>query len=60
MSSLGVIAETPPRRCEFCGAFEETRPYGPKGEEVCFDCGMKNEEAMKRQFRKHVLGEGTC
>lgn len=38
------------QRCELCGRVEETRPYGPKGERVCFDCGMKNEDATKRAF----------
>ncbi len=38
--------------CELCGEHAETRPYGPNGEEVCFDCGMKNEEAAKRGFER--------
>lgn len=45
-----VIQEQPPGRCGLCGAVEETRPYGPKGEEVCFDCGMKDEAATRRGF----------
>lgn len=47
-----VIQEQPPGRCELCGAVEETRPYGPNGEEVCFSCGMKDEGAMKRGFER--------
>jgi hypothetical protein len=46
------IAEEPPGRCELCGAVEETRPYGPGGKQVCFSCGMKDEEEAERQFRK--------
>ena len=57
MSRKGVICAEPKSKCDLCGAEEETRPYGPKGENVCFTCGMKNEEACKRQFRGHVLGE---
>lgn len=49
-----AIQEQPPGRCELCGGVEETRPYGPNGEEVCFDCGMKDEEAMKQQFEKRM------
>lgn len=41
-------------KCELCGAEEELRPYGPKGEKVCFKCGMKNPEAAARQFKKHM------
>mgnify|MGYP001558603717 CR=1 FL=1 len=43
--------------CELCGTpNKELRPYGPKGERICFQCGMKNEAATTRQFRRS-LGE---
>jgi len=42
-----------------CGKFAELRPYGPNGEEICFDCMMLDEEAAKRQFEKHVVGAGV-
>ena len=57
MSRKGTICREPAGKCELCGAVEETRPYGPHGENVCFKCGMKDEEAAQRQFRGHVLGE---
>lgn len=57
MSGKGFIAPEPEQTCELCGKLEETRPYGPKGERVCFDCGSKDEEALDRGFRRHVLGE---
>lgn len=38
--------------CEFCKKVGDTRPYGPKGETVCFDCAMKDEKAAERQFKK--------
>ena len=40
--------------CEMCGAKEELRPYGPKGENVCFDCGKKNEAAMEHAFMQRL------
>lgn len=40
-----------------CGKVDELRPYGPNGEEVCFDCGMKDVAAAVRGFRRLVLGE---
>lgn len=43
-------------RCELCGAEEETRPYGPNGERVCFACGMKNEEAARAAFKRLMGG----
>lgn len=59
MSQYGLICPEPDRKCELCGAIEETRPYGPKGERVCFECAMKDKEAAERGFRKLVLGEET-
>lgn len=51
-----VIAVQEPEKCELCGAVEECRPYGPKGETVCFSCGMKDEEAARRAFRQLLNG----
>ena len=57
MSGLGFIAEDKfHEACELCGAVKELRPYGPNGEEVCFQCAMKDEEAAKRGFNKLVCG----
>lgn len=58
MSGRGYIAPEPPAVCEFCQAHDELRPYGPNGENICFDCAMKDEETAMRRFRQHVLGEG--
>ena len=57
MSGRGYISAEEDSRCELCGKIAETRPYGPKGERVCFECGMKDEQAAKRQFLARVLGE---
>jgi hypothetical protein len=47
-----------PAACDLCGKVEELRPYGPHGENVCFTCGMKNEEAAKQRFRQITSSEG--
>jgi len=57
MSGQGYIKQESSKRCELCGKLEETRPYGPHGEDVCFHCGMKNEKACIRAFKGYVLGE---
>ena len=57
MSGKGFIAVEEKDLCEFCKRKEELRPYGPKGERVCFECAMKDEEAAGHQFSHHVLGE---
>lgn len=59
MSGRGFIAVEPEGKCELCGKFAETRPYGPKGERICFACGMKDERTTKRKFCKVVFGEHT-
>lgn len=38
------------KSCEICGKISELRPYGPKGEWICFECGMKDEETTKQMF----------
>lgn len=50
------LAHQPDSKCELCGDMAECRPYGPNGENVCHPCGMKDEEAAKRQFFKHLDG----
>lgn len=42
MSKPGIIQEEPDGVCELCGKVAETRPYGPKREEICFACGTKD------------------
>lgn len=57
MSSFRVIKEEPHMKCEMCGIIAETRPYGPKGERICFDCGMKDEKTTSKMFGKLVFGD---
>ena len=57
MSRRGVIEVTPPAKCELCGKKAELRPYGPKGENICYKCGMKDEQTTKRKFQEVVFGE---
>ena len=57
MSGRGFIAEEAPQRCEMCGVIEETRPYGPNGEEICFDCGMKDEETTRKRMEQYIFGD---
>lgn len=58
MSGRGIIAPEPAQKCEMCGAVEECRPYGPNGEQICFDCGMKDQATTQRRMLQHILGEG--
>lgn len=57
MSSRGLIQEEDPQACQMCGKIDECRPYGPNGEEICFDCGMKDEATTKKNMIKYIFGE---
>ena len=50
MSGRGFIAEEPMQVCEMCGVIDECRPYGPNNEQICFDCGMKDEETTRKKM----------
>lgn len=36
----------------------ELRPYGPRGEMVCFECGMRDEETTRKAFDKQLDAAG--
>jgi hypothetical protein len=57
MSGRGFIAEEPMQVCEMCGVIDECRPYGPNNEQICFECGMKDEETTRKQMEKYIFGE---
>jgi hypothetical protein len=44
-------------KCELCGADEELRPYGPNNENICFECGMKDEAVTTRKFKEMLEGQ---
>jgi hypothetical protein len=57
MSGLGFICIEEPRKCELCGNFAECRPYGPKGEQICFECGQKNIKTTEKMMYKYLFGD---
>lgn len=49
----GVIIEQQEEDiCELCGDVAELRPYGPRGERVCYSCMKKDEPAAQAAFSK--------
>jgi len=42
--------------CELCGKVDELRPYGPKGERICFSCGEKDKEGTERKLKEVLFG----
>ena len=47
-----IISKEKKQQCDLCGIIAELRPYGPNGEVICFDCGMKHRETTQRAFAK--------
>lgn len=56
MSGRGFIAQQLDEVCEMCGKLDECRPYGPNDENICFDCGMLDEETTKRKMDQYIFG----
>lgn len=57
IGNMIVIEATDPEKCELCGKIGELRPYGPNGENICFNCGMKDEETTRKRFSEFIGGE---
>ncbi len=48
------------KTCAQCGKVDETRPYGPKAEELCFACATKDDKAKavtERQMKRVLFGD---
>ena len=43
--------------CELCGKKAELRPYGPNGERICYEYGMKHPDTTERMCRRILFGE---
>lgn len=52
------IESTPDAVCDLCGKVDELRPYGPMGENICYECGMKDEEMTDKRMNQILFGEG--
>lgn len=58
IGNIAIIEYQGDEKCQLCGKTEECRPYGPNGENICFDCGMKNKEQTERMMNKMLFGVG--
>jgi hypothetical protein len=59
VGNVAVVVPEPERKCELCGKQAECRPYGPRGEQICYDCAMKDEKTTNRQLARVLLGKTT-
>jgi len=55
---IGSNEESAPKKCAYCGATAELRPYGINGANICFECGMKpkNRATTDRMFSSLLNG----
>lgn len=53
-----IIENEPDDVCELCGKVAECRPYGPKGERICWECVEKDPISRDRMIAKKLFGEG--
>jgi hypothetical protein len=51
-----VAQDMGPAICELCGRVGELRPYGPNGEQICHDCGMKDPATTFRKMTEAIEG----
>jgi len=58
VGNVFIIEKEEPDKCEECGKIAELRPYGKNGARICYKCGMKDEETLKKEFEKRLFGEG--
>ena len=57
VNGVPVIEVEPDFICFLCGKIAETRPYGPNGEEICYECGMRNEEQTNAMMNHKLFGD---
>lgn len=46
--------------CHYCSAASEVRPYGPRGEMICFACAMATPERKRQTERAFMAQIDAC
>lgn len=46
--------------CQYCDKEAELRPYGKRGESICFECAMlpENKQTTEQQFENQLRSAG--
>lgn len=57
IGNIVVIEAESDTKCELCGKIDETRPYGPNGEEICYECGMKDAAQTVKRMGIVLFGD---
>jgi hypothetical protein len=58
IKAVSIDFSTCPEACELCGKKSELRPYGPRFEWICVDCGMKCKSMTEQRMGQAMNGRG--
>lgn len=50
-----IIHRENPQQCDLCGVIAELRPYGPNGECICWECGLKDIDSRDKQMYNQLF-----
>ncbi len=56
-NGIVIIAPENAKECMQCHKKAECRPYGPDYTDICFECGMKDEEVTKKRMAFKLFGD---
>jgi hypothetical protein len=57
IGNVAIIADQPDGVCDLCGKTADVRPYGPLGENICWECGQKNPQARDAVMKRVLFGD---
>lgn len=57
IGDVSIIEVEPDRKCELCEKVAECRPYGPNGEQICFECGELDAIGTQARMKKVLFGK---
>ena len=54
LNGILIIEAEPDGTCQTCGKTDETRPYGPNGSEICFQCAFSTPERAEEAKSRFI------
>ena len=57
INGIPIICPEEHNKCQMCGRMNETRPYGPNGIRICYDCGQTIPITVEHNMGIILFGE---
>lgn len=57
IGNVTIIEAEDDKKCQICGAISECRPYGPEGQQICYDCAMKDPIGTEIRMAKALFDD---